>query len=63
MNIAVIGLGEVGRHLLGVLDKEGHDIIAVDQRSTLTSLPSSDTVLAKRSSRSPAWLAPTLWWR
>jgi trk system potassium uptake protein len=30
MNIVVIGLGEVGRHLLGVLDKEGHDIIAVD---------------------------------
>ncbi len=30
MNIVVIGLGEVGRHLLGVLDKEGHDIVAVD---------------------------------
>ena len=30
MNIVVIGLGEVGRHLLSVLDKEGHDIIAVD---------------------------------
>lgn len=30
MHIVVIGLGEVGRHLLGVLDKEGHDIVAVD---------------------------------
>jgi len=30
MNIVVIGLGEVGRHLLSVLDKEGHDIVAVD---------------------------------
>ncbi len=30
MNIVVIGLGEVGRHLLGVLDKEGHDIVAID---------------------------------
>ncbi|MGB8331378.1 MAG: Trk system potassium transporter TrkA [Polyangiales bacterium] len=30
MNIVIIGLGEVGRHLLSVLDKEGHDIIAVD---------------------------------
>ncbi|MGB5695458.1 MAG: Trk system potassium transporter TrkA [Polyangiales bacterium] len=30
MNIVVIGMGEVGRHLLSVLDKEGHDIIAVD---------------------------------
>ncbi|RLB48918.1 MAG: hypothetical protein DRH23_07670, partial [Deltaproteobacteria bacterium] len=30
MNIIVIGLGEVGRHLLSVLDKEGHDVVAVD---------------------------------
>jgi trk system potassium uptake protein TrkA len=30
MNIVVIGLGEVGRHLLSVLDKEGHDIVAID---------------------------------
>jgi trk system potassium uptake protein TrkA len=30
MNIVIIGLGEVGRHLLGVLDKEGHDIVAID---------------------------------
>ena len=28
MNIVIIGLGEVGRHLLSVLDKEGHDIVA-----------------------------------
>ena len=25
MNIVIIGLGEVGRHLLSVLDKEGHE--------------------------------------
>ena len=30
MNIVIIGLGEVGKHLLSVLDKEGHDIVAVD---------------------------------
>jgi trk system potassium uptake protein len=33
MYIVVIGLGEMGRHLLDVLDKEGHDVVAVD-RST-----------------------------
>lgn len=31
MHIVVIGLGEVGRHLLSVLDREGHDIVAVDR--------------------------------
>ncbi len=30
MHIVVIGLGEVGRHLLAVLDHEGHDVVAVD---------------------------------
>ena len=30
MQIVVIGLGEVGRHLLSVLDREGHDVVAVD---------------------------------
>jgi trk system potassium uptake protein TrkA len=30
MYIVVIGLGEVGKHLLGVLDKDGHDVVAVD---------------------------------
>ena len=30
MYVVVIGLGEVGRHLLSVLDKEGHDVVAVD---------------------------------
>jgi len=30
MYIVVIGLGEVGRHLLSILDKEGHDVVAVD---------------------------------
>ena len=31
MYIVIIGLGEVGRHLLRVLEREGHDIVAVDQ--------------------------------
>jgi trk system potassium uptake protein TrkA len=31
MHIVVIGLGEVGRHLLDVLDGEGHDVVAIDQ--------------------------------
>ena len=30
MYIVVIGLGEVGRHLLGVFQAEGHDVVAVD---------------------------------
>lgn len=30
MYIVVIGLGEVGRHLLAVLQHDGHDVIAVD---------------------------------
>ena len=30
MHIVVIGLGEVGRHLLKVLDGDGHDVVAVD---------------------------------
>lgn len=30
MYIVVIGLGEVGKHLLSVLDREGHDVVAVD---------------------------------
>ncbi|MFW5924885.1 MAG: Trk system potassium transporter TrkA [Myxococcota bacterium] len=30
MYIVVIGLGEMGRHLLNVLDKEGHDVVAID---------------------------------
>ena len=30
MYIVVIGLGEVGRHLLSMLDQEGHDVVAVD---------------------------------
>ncbi|MGF1510861.1 MAG: Trk system potassium transporter TrkA [Myxococcota bacterium] len=31
MYIVVIGLGEVGRHLIRVLEQDGHDIVAVDQ--------------------------------
>ncbi len=30
MHIVVIGLGEVGRHLVRVLEKEGHDVVAID---------------------------------
>lgn len=33
MYIVIIGLGEVGRHLLRVLEEEGHDIVAVDASS------------------------------
>ncbi|MEM1414782.1 MAG: Trk system potassium transporter TrkA [Myxococcota bacterium] len=31
MYIVVIGLGEVGRHLLSVLHADGHDVIAIDK--------------------------------
>lgn len=31
MYIVVIGLGEVGRHLIRVLEQDGHDIVAIDQ--------------------------------
>lgn len=30
MHIVVVGLGEVGRHLLAVLEGEGHDVVAID---------------------------------
>ncbi len=32
MYIVVIGMGEVGRHLVRVLEHDGHDLVAVDQR-------------------------------
>lgn len=31
MNIVVIGLGDLGRHLLGALDEDGHELVAVDR--------------------------------
>ena len=31
MYIVIIGMGEVGRHLLRVLEHEGHDLVAIDQ--------------------------------
>ncbi|MEM9068040.1 MAG: Trk system potassium transporter TrkA [Myxococcota bacterium] len=34
MYIVVIGLGEVGRHLLSVLQHEGHDVVAVDRKAS-----------------------------
>jgi trk system potassium uptake protein TrkA len=36
MHIVVIGLGEVGRHLLGVLDGERHDLVAIDSNVEAT---------------------------
>lgn len=32
MYVVVIGMGEVGRHLLRVLEHEGHDLVAIDER-------------------------------
>ncbi|MBZ0119943.1 MAG: Trk system potassium transporter TrkA [Sandaracinaceae bacterium] len=32
MHIVIIGMGEVGRHLLRVMEAERHDVVAVDQR-------------------------------
>ncbi len=32
MYIVIIGMGEVGRHLLRVLEHEGHDLVALDER-------------------------------
>lgn len=34
MYIIVIGLGEVGRHLLSQLDQEGHDVVAIDKNAS-----------------------------
>jgi len=31
MHIVVIGLGQVGRHLLEVLEREGHNVVAIDK--------------------------------
>ena len=31
MYIIVIGIGEVGKHLLSELDQDGHDVVAVDR--------------------------------
>lgn len=33
MHIIVIGLGELGRHLLQVLEREGHDVVAIDKNA------------------------------
>ncbi|MEM7446977.1 MAG: Trk system potassium transporter TrkA [Myxococcota bacterium] len=33
MYIVVIGLGEVGKHLLAEFDREGHDVVAIDASS------------------------------
>ena len=60
MHIVIVGLGEVGRHLLRVLEREGHDIVAIDEREeavryveehhdvmTLTGYGASEAVLEK----------------
>lgn len=31
MHVVIIGLGEVGRHLIRALEPDGHDIVAIDQ--------------------------------
>src|SRR5690606_32464339 len=31
MKIVVIGLGDLGRHLLSALDEEGHELVAIDR--------------------------------
>lgn len=33
MYVVLIGMGEVGRHLLRVLEQEGHDLVAIDERA------------------------------
>ena len=58
MYIVIIGLGEVGRHLIHVLEQDGHDIVAVDRSAeavryieehhdvmTLTGYGASESVL------------------
>lgn len=30
MHIVIVGLGEIGRHLVRVLEKDGHDLVAID---------------------------------
>ncbi len=60
MYIVVIGLGQVGRHLLSVLEREGHDIVAIDSDPeavrwvedhhdvmTLTGYGASESILEK----------------
>lgn len=37
MHVVIIGLGEVGRHLIRALEPDGHDIVAVDQSETAVS--------------------------
>lgn len=37
MHIVIIGMGEVGRHLLRTMEYEGHDLVAVDQNAEAIS--------------------------
>lgn len=37
MYVVVVGLGEVGRHLLSVLEVEGHDVVAIDNNPSAVS--------------------------
>jgi len=30
MRIVIVGMGEVGQHVLGMLEREGHDVVAID---------------------------------
>lgn len=60
MHIVIVGLGEVGRHLLRVLEREGHEIVAIDAQAeavrfveehhdvrTITGYGASEDVLEK----------------
>ena len=38
MYIVIVGMGEVGRHLLRMMEHEGHDLVAVDARPEAIAL-------------------------
>lgn len=40
MYIVVIGIGEVGKHLLSVWENEGHDVVAIDRNSSAVAYAS-----------------------
>ncbi len=38
MHVVIIGLGEVGRHLIRALEPDGHDIVAIDHSQSVVDL-------------------------
>ena len=39
MRIVIVGMGEVGQHVVSVLEREGHDVVAIDtDRNRLQSV-------------------------